>query len=92
MKIVINSCYGGFGLSDEALECLECKYSFEYDNRRTDPALISVVENLGELASGFCSSLQVVEIPDEATDWELNNYDGVESITYVIDGKLRHMG
>lgn len=92
MKIVINSCYGGFGLSDEALECLECEYSFEYDDRRTDPALISVVENLGELASGFCSSLQVVEIPDEATDWELNNYDGVESITYVIDGKLRHMG
>ena len=92
MKIVINSCYGGFGLSDMALECLECKYSFEYDYRRTDPALISVVENLGELASGLCSSLQVVEIPDEATDWELNDYDGVESITYVIDGKLRHMG
>jgi hypothetical protein len=40
MKIVINSCYGGFGLSDEAPECLECKYSFEYDYRRTDPAII----------------------------------------------------
>ena len=92
MKIVINSCYGGFSLSDEALQCLECEYSFEYDYRRTDPALISVVENLGELASGFLSSLHVVEIPDEATDWELNDYDGVEYVTYVIDGKLRHVG
>ena len=92
MKIVINSCFGGFCLSDEAILCLECEYSFEYDNRRTDPDLINVVENLGELASGPFSDLRVIEIPDDATDWELNDYDGLEGITYVLDGKLRHAG
>ena len=92
MKIVINSCYGGFGLSEVALLRLGCENSFEYDDRRTDPALVSVVEGLGRLASGYLSRLHVVEIPDEATDWELNDYDGVESVTYVIDGKLKHKG
>jgi hypothetical protein len=31
-----------------------------------------------------------VAIPDEATDWELDEYDGFERVTYVVGGKLYH--
>jgi hypothetical protein len=49
------------------------------------------VEADAEAINGACAKLKVVEIPEEATDWELNEYDGLESITYVVDGKLHHI-
>ena len=67
MHIVINSCYGGFGLSDKALDMykqLSNKsevYSFELD--RTDPILIQVVEALGAEADGRFAKLRIIEIP-----------------------------
>jgi hypothetical protein len=30
----------------------------------------------------------VVEIPNEATDYEILEYDGLEEVVCVIDGKL----
>ena len=35
------------------------------------------------------SCFRVVEIPEEATDWELFPEDGPEGIIAVIDGKLK---
>lgn len=49
---------------------------------RTDKDLIKVVETLGEKASGQCSSLKVIEIPDDVS-WEIDEYDGFESIHEV---------
>jgi len=132
MKIVINRCFGGFGLSPIAIkeylklkgkECFfykQTKYNindgteeysridnpknqmsvhpytkdlgektncFEYneyyfhvrDIERNDQDLISVVEELGESASGWAANLQVIEIPDDV-DWEISDYDGLESV------------
>jgi len=121
MKIVINKCYGGFGLSDKAFErYLElkgikwvekdrCYFTIpikEYDKKseeslkkygdyrgvndkgyclsvydinRDDPMLIKVVEELGEEANDIFSNLEIVEIPD-GVDWEIEEYDGMESI------------
>lgn len=87
MKIVINKCYGGFGVSEEGLKMLNLKNDWDVD--RKDERLIELVES-GVDISGFCAELEVVEIPDEATDWEMNEYDGYESITYVVGGKLYH--
>lgn len=87
MKIVINKCYGGFGISEAGLRLLNLKNY--WDVERTDERLIELVES-GVDVNGFCAELEVVEIPDEATDWELDEYDGLESITYVVDGKLYH--
>lgn len=50
-----------------------------------------MVERDAEAASGRCAVLMVVEIPDNATDWELDEYDGLESIIYVADGKIHHI-
>ena len=90
MKICINTCFGGFGLSDEALQMLGFKTRYPRISR-TDPRLIEVVSTLGEAANGFCARLAIVSIPDEATDWEIEEYYGSEGIIYVLDGKLRHL-
>lgn len=88
MKVVINSCFGGFGLSVEGL----LRYSelggvipagsghiLESELRRDDPLLVQVVEELGAAANGRYAELEVVEIPDDI-DWYINDYDGNEWI------------
>ena len=86
MKIIINKCYGGYGLSNKALNSLGIEY--EGDIERTDPRLVEIVEADAEKASGKFAKLKVVEIPDEATDYSVDEYDGFESVIYVVDGKL----
>jgi hypothetical protein len=46
---------------------------------RNDPRLVAAVEKLGDRASGSCSRLKVVEIPDDI-EWEISEYDGLESV------------
>ena len=126
MKIVINKCFGGFGLSDEATRALAarqgvtlfehadnfggvdfytvpweeykaaCKikgplgpdrfastkgmfYYLDGDIARDDADLVAVVEELGAASWDRFAELAVVEIPD-GTSWELEDYDGVETI------------
>lgn len=131
MKVVINRCYGGFGVSTEAMKRLieldsraievhnpkeyyggnrdwEADYHRDLENARdvgdgyqaqewgsvlykdgriftferdaelrNDPALIRVIEEMGELASGRFAKLAVVEIPDDVK-FTIEEYDGVE--------------
>lgn len=131
MKIAINKCYGGFSLSNKAIEmimkrkglgCYKYKQTkFRYsdgvdeytridDNEpssfvsysttdlgekiekipnenfwyyrnleRTDEDLISVIEELGNEASGAYGHVTIVEVPDDV-DWEIDDYDGIETI------------
>lgn len=92
MKIVINTCYGGFGLSDEALADLGIEDYRLYDRGfRTNEALVALIEEKGsDYCSDRLSSLKVVKIPDEATDWEIPEYDGAEEVLAVIKGKICH--
>lgn len=88
MKVVINVCFGGFGLTKEVKKALGIEYS--EDIERTDSRLVEMVEtNAVNVADRF-AKLEVVEIPDETTDWEIDEYDGAESVTYVVNGKLYH--
>lgn len=50
----------------------------DYD-KRTNPLLIQVVEELKEEASGRFGQLQIVEIPDDI-QWEIDEYDGIETL------------
>lgn len=50
---------------------------------RTDTDLIAVVEELGsKRASGQCSSLHIVDIPDDIK-YEIDEYDGMETIKEI---------
>lgn len=89
MKIVLNRCFGGFSLSDFAVEKLGLTSCYE-EVPRNDPKLIKLVEEDAEKVSGMCAKLRVIEFPDNCTDWEIDEYDGYENVTYVIDGKIHH--
>ena len=86
MKLVINKCYGGFGLSAKGCEVV----GVEVDDwvrkwgtggreiERDNPLLIKAMEELGgEVMSGRYAKLEVVEIPD-GVEWEIEEYDGME--------------
>ena len=93
MKIVINDCCGGFSLSTRAVKMLnELGKTDCLGIDRTDTDLIVLVEKKGtEFASGRYAKLKVVEIPDEATDWEIDEHDnGYEEIIAVVNGKIKH--
>jgi len=84
MKIVLNKCFGGFGLSKKAYDFLGLEwdgYGFCFNSyeERTDEKLIECVEKLGEDADGRFASLAVVEIPD-GIDYEITEYDGIETV------------
>ena len=78
MKLVINKCYGGFGLSDWAMEQLGINVYYDID--RTDSRLVELVENFPKKVDNFYSNLIVVSIPDTSTDWEIDEYDGLETV------------
>lgn len=78
-KIVINTCYGGFGLSSEAIEWLESRGANDtYELSRHDPLLVECVETLGEKANSPYSRLAVIEI--EGNLYRVEEYDGKEWI------------
>jgi hypothetical protein len=87
-KIVINTCYGGFGLSPEALAEYNRRTRVwapvEYDCfiERDDPFLVEVVEAMGSDANDRHSELKIVEVPD-GVKWTIEEYDGKEWIAEV---------
>lgn len=92
-KIVINTDWGGFGLSREAQDHIIAARGIDpgewdsdyrgysnfhvYDLARDDPDLVSAVETLGEAANDQFAQLKIVEIPDDVV-WYIQDYDGVE--------------
>jgi len=80
MKVVINGCWGGFGLSEAAKRELE-KAGVVAEQRfsRHDPRLVEVVERLGDAANTRHSRLVVVDLKDETT-YFITEYDGSESL------------
>ena len=87
MKLVVNKCFGGFGISDSAAEILGID---EYDFiDRDDENLIALINEKGsEFVSGSFAKLKIVEIPDSITDYVIDEYDGMERVIYVLNGKL----
>lgn len=81
MKIVINRCYGGFGLSEKAMKFLGVGSEWP-DIARDDPKLVECIEKLGEEANGAYAELKVVEIPDDV-NWEIGEHDGLEWVEEV---------
>jgi len=84
MKVAINTCWGGFGLSKEAYEYMGLEWdghgnAFSSNGKRTDPKLIECIEALGEKSNGMLAEISIVEVPDDV-DWYIDEYDGRESV------------
>jgi hypothetical protein len=83
-RIVINTCYGGFGLSESAW-LRYCQLSGQdrseivtyYEIPRDDPYLVQVVRELGSDANTDTSQLKIVEVP-ASVKWHVAEYDGME--------------
>lgn len=94
MKIVINTYYGGFAVTEALYKELGFKwdgYGYlgnkdfgieeeNYEAYRTDKRLIAAIEKVGiKESTGRYAALAIVEIPDDI-EWEIDEYDGRESV------------
>ena len=86
MKVVVNNCYGGFGLSDEAMSLMDRRDPSWRDRGNADPVLfrsdgilVSVVEELGPSACGMYAELSIIEIPD-GIEYDIMDDDGLELV------------
>lgn len=89
-KVVINKCYGGFGVSKEATQWMidngleekyydkDSGYFYSYLIPRHHPLLVQAVEKFEDKANGFCAELEVVEI--EGNLYRIDEYDGWEDV------------
>ena len=90
MEVVLNKCFGCFSVSKEVCEILGLKDPYQHIDRM-NYNLIKCVRELGDRANGSGAKLRVVDLTEDCTDWEINEYDGYETITYVVDGRLYHI-
>lgn len=98
MKVVINTDYGGFCLSDHAKKLFR-KYTIEANPEAENPdlvigrcfrepsdrssaTLVRVVEELGDGANAEYAKLKVVDIPDDVK-WTIQENDGAEWVAEV---------
>jgi hypothetical protein len=93
MKVVINTVFGGFGLSDKAMlelerrgvvkllrtECPPLIDEPDEDSNkfRSHPEIVKIVEEMGEGSFGDYARLEIVEVPD-GVKWHIESYDGAE--------------
>ena len=81
MKLLINKCYGGFGLSNKAMTRYKAEsgnpVAWQWDIERDDELLVKIVEELGKESWGDFSQLEIVNVPD-GVKWQIDEYDGME--------------
>ncbi len=86
MKVVINTCFGGFNISEAALAAYNTAagttIKYAWDIQRNDKHLVAIVEQMGAKANGMCAELKVVEIPDDV-EWDIAEYDESEYVEGV---------
>ena len=87
-KILVNLDFGGFSLKKEYFEDFMAR-THGLDDIREDEKLIALVEQ-GTNIGGNYAEIGIAEIPDNATDYVIEEYDGKETVLYVLDGKIRY--
>jgi hypothetical protein len=91
--IVLNGCYGGFGLSEEGKNLLTQmgmsrkmadKIAYSHDpNDRMHPLLVSMVNKEPDVFNSYCTELYVYEVTVDAIKADaisIDEYDGTESV------------
>jgi hypothetical protein len=94
MEILVNRCYGGFRISDFGLfklrenNIMDDADGFEI---RTNSKFIKLFERYGDKLFDKCSHVEIEELPDNTTDWDIQEIDGYEIVIYVLDGKINYL-
>lgn len=91
-EVLINSCFGGFGLSKGFLDFAQSR-SFTYDNccyshhdneLRSDPLLISLIKEYGlAQTSDSCARITIQSVP-KYYNWTITEYDGNEELVVTF--------
>lgn len=81
IKVAINASYGGFGLDE--LDFIKQFASPDFETR-SDPRLIEFIEE----NANSVEDIILVEMPADATDCMIIEYDGYETLYYVLNGKI----
>lgn len=105
-KVVINVCYGMFGISNEAVQWLIENESTNLEkdgllknlnwnsfcdiHMRKHPSLIKVVEALGKKANGESSELFIEEIKNEHLLYRICRHDGNEYLELMGGGDWQY--
>lgn len=81
VKMVINGDFGGFGygVAEKFQDFVD-----QFEDDRFAPELVKLVEEHPE----ECGDLMVVGIPEGFTDYDIEEYDGLESVSYVLNGRM----
>ena len=93
MKLVICRSYGSFDLPKPLLHLNSLQDDYRMLSVRSEPNLVKWVE---EHPEGFDNewthvTLKAVEIPDDSTDYLITDCDGVETVYYVVNGKIKQI-
>ena len=88
MEIMYNACYGGFSLSNLAVEMflqncgyVYCKFYLSKRIERDNVHMIHIVKQLGSKANGKYADIKIACIPPKYRHhYGVSEYDGYESI------------
>ena len=86
-EIMLNVCFGGFGLSDEAMDeyrkqCPGKEDIDDYTIDRHDPVMVNIVKEIGTRSAGSAfAEIRLVSIPSQYVKYySIHEYDGRESV------------
>jgi hypothetical protein len=91
ITIMVNACYGGFGLSEAAMDEYRRRRPSSdvgvaggdayYDIARHDALMVQVVKELGHAANGPCAAIELWQIPSRYVNhYSIREYDGMENV------------
>lgn len=96
---IYNSCYGGFGLSEEFIKIFNERHNEEYtdlDFKRDDPRVIELIQELGKKRSqSQYSKIKALSFPVKYKGFiKIHEYDGMERLyidfnSYFIENLLQ---
>lgn len=92
MKVLINTELGGwFQFSETFLEKYPQFENIDEDKKqeRVNTELIETVKSFGlDKAGSAFSNLEIIEIPNDISDFEIEEFDGYEWVVYARKGLI----
>ena len=93
IDVMVNSCYGGFNFSKEAISIYRLRNPSAADMPcdaepmlRHDAVMVEIVKELGAKVNGVCASIELHTIPAKFQKYHrIGNYDGMEHVEILHD-------